>query len=103
MLEMGYKIGRLYFAALPWRPIRLSLSLLEESMSVIYPVSLSPKALQPHVHSVSLELGVFKLHVPDSSLPHFPGGVPGTKNWQKAKRQQNEEDSFYFQMEKQDS
>ena len=45
MLEMGYKIGRPYFATLPWTPILRSLSLWVEYMSVIYPESVSCKAL----------------------------------------------------------
>lgn len=93
---MGYKIRRLCFATLPWRPTLLSLSLLEESMSVIYTGSLSLKAPHPPLHSVLLELGVCKLHFPDSLLAHFPWGSLSRRTWQETTRWQDERRLFLF-------
>lgn len=57
MLEMGYKIRKVYFTTLPWTPTLCSLSIWEEYTSVIYPECLSLKALQCHLCSAMLEVG----------------------------------------------
>lgn len=93
---MGYKIARLCFATLRWRPALLSLSLLEESVSVMYTGSLSLKAPHPPLHSVLLELGVCKLHFPDSLLARFPWGSLSRRTWQETTRWQDERRLFLF-------